>query len=887
MRQRFSLTCGDAILLGLFMVLPRALVCGGEAEAVSPQTPWRVYLVTADLICREKGELNAYARDGKTTPLDPARVDPARFRMSPLPQADWVKADFDDHCWARYQGDLEDFLGGWGAEVNNPHQGQWPARLCLRTCFGISDPSKATDLKLTLVCLGGAVVYVNGQEIGRGYMPQGEIVPLTPAEDYPLEAYTTDDGRTPLPSLRAVKRGGVPEPDPKLASRYEKRIRIVTLDVPSHVLAKGRNILAIALHRSALAGPLEHSGWSHVGFREARLTSANGLGVIAYADAIKGTRVWSANSVDQVAETLAPRSLVKRDWFWTLYWGRGMPVKGVQQANPFDLLLPVKVTMPRNGVGSGQTVLSDTDGLRGLAAPLEPLKGPAGAVLPAASVQICFAVQHPGVHYCDALMEKAPEGAKTVPVWLIIHAPKDQAPGWYLSALNLEANARKFSVPVQVLVTGATLPDARDFSSTVGLTHSPETLAQHYGVELWSDAHFRLMDKTLALLGQVGNDVVHVPVLLSGVGGTGKSGVEFNWQPIIRWVKAPQELRPDFTILEKYLDAYVKHCAPPRAISLYIWGASSAKEYADAYENRRIPTRENVKYSPPLVAVLDPATGTVSPAPAPAIGEEGSERFWKPMLEGVRALVLRRGWSERIIMLALGGDIRPGERTAELMKQWAPYARWDFLSHFSGDPPPKDGKMMATGGMEVGMMEWPRGAASLTLAQFEERVRKPCDFLELPTDRWQHQEYSPPLVFRTMTANWGCIGRIGLDFWLAKTTRGAPKNTSFFSHVEALTVPGPDGPVPTVRFQMLREGLQDAEVKTAIVKAYLSLPEAERKPYRELLDELLTRMAWGSPFFLSQCELGYDWPAYVARLHQAAAQLAGIKDDARWDNPPQ
>jgi hypothetical protein len=85
---------------------------------------------------------------------------------------------------------------------------------------------------------------------------------------------------------------------------------------------------------------------------------------------------------------------------------------------------------------------------------------------------------------------------------------------------------------------------------------------------------------------------------------------------------------------------------------------------------------------------------------------------------------------------------------------------------------------------------------------------------------------------------------------------------------------------------MLREGIQDAEVKTAIVKAYLTLPEEERKPYRALLNELLTRMAWGSPFFLSQSELSYDWPAYVARLHLAGAELAGVKNDVRWENPP-
>ena len=870
-------------IIGLMAVVTTATAA--EAELVGAKTPWRAFLVTAEPIARENGALVFRGRNRKSAPFDPAKVDAAEYRTSPMPSPDWVKPDFYAHGWARYQGDLSDFLGSWGVAVSEPDRAFWPALLCLRTCFGVTDPAKATDLKLTLVCLGGAVAYVNGQEVGRGHMPAGEIALLTPAADYPLDAYTADDGKTPLPVLASSKHSGPPQPDPKWRGRYDKRIRTITIAVPSRVLVRGCNVLAIAIHRSPLAGPLERSGWSHLGFREARLASARGDGVIAYADATRGTHVWSANAVDEVTEAPSQESLIHRSWFWTLYWGRGMPVRGVRQGNPFDPVLPVKITMPRNGVGSGQAVLSDPDGLRGVAALLGPLKGPSAAILPASGVRIRFAVQHAGLHYCDALMERPPEGARTVPVWLIVQAPKDQPPGWYTSTLGLEANGRKFSVPVQVLVTGLTLPDAKDFSSSVGLTHSPETLAKHYGVAMWSDAHLKLMEKTFGLMGQVGNDAVHVPILASDVGGTGKSSTRFNWQPMVRWTNTPQGLKPDLSILEKYLDAYVKHCAPPRAISLYIWGASSAKEHADAYENRRIPTRENVKYSPPLVNVFDPATGKVAEAPVPAIGEDGSEQFWKPLLDAVHALVTRRGWPERIIMLGLGGDIRPGQKTAELVKQWAPYARWDFLSHFSGDPAPQDGRMIATGGMEVGMMEWPRAAASLRLAQFEERVSKPYDFLELPTDRWQHQEYSPPLVFRTMTANWGCIGRIGLDFWLARTSREAPRSTSFFSHIESLTVPGPDGPVPTVRFQMLREGVQDAEVKTAIVRAYLKLPEEERKPYQELLNDLLVRMSWGSPFYLSQCEMGYDWPSYVARLHLAAAKLASVKTEATWEEP--
>jgi hypothetical protein len=859
------------------MVMAASAAAGqaGEVELLSLEAPWRVHLVTGCNLVREGNVLKIDVR-GRAAPVDPVKFDPDRCGLSPLAPANWAKADFDDSCWPRYQGDLTDFLDGYGTAVSDQ---VWPTLLHLRNCFGVAEPDRAKDLKLTVTCLGGAVVYVNGREIGRGFMPAGEAGPLTPAENYPIEAYAGEDGVVALPALSGK------EPAAGLLDRYRKRIRTFTLDVPAGALVKGRNVLAIELHRAAVAGPMPRPAWSHLGLHAIRLASAGGAGAIGYADAIRGTHVWSASSVDQVTDTPAAKSLISRGWFWTLYWGRGMPVRGVQQGNPFDRLLPVKITMPRNGVGSGQAVLSDPNGLTDVKAAIGPLKGPGGATMPPQAVQIRFAVQHEGLHYCDALMEQPPAGAKTVPVWLIVQAPKSQAPGWYVSTLNLEANGRKFAVPVQALVSGFVLPDARDFSGAVSFPHSTGTVADQYKVALWSDAHWKLMDRSLALMGQVGNDVVHVPVLLSENGGGWKSTFKWNWPPLIRWIKTGESFRPDLSILERYLDAYLKHCAQPRAISLYVWGASSAKEIADAYENRRIASKENTKFSPPLVQVWDPATKTASEHKAPVIGAEGSEEFWKPMFDGVRDLVKKRGWSERVIMLGLGGDLRPGEKTGALMRSWAPYARWDFLSHFSGDPPAANGKLIATGGHEVGMREWP-GTSQLSLAALEERIKAPYDFLELPTERWLHQEYSPPLVFRTMACTWGCLGRIGLDFWTARKGKETPRSTSFFSHVESLTVPGPDGAVPTVRFQMLREGIQDAEIRTAIVKACLKLPAERRKGYQALLEEVSQRIRCGAPFLLSQSELSYDWPGYVARLHLAAAELAGAAGGATWEKPP-
>jgi hypothetical protein len=130
---------------------------------------------------------------------------------------------------------------------------------------------------------------------------------------------------------------------------------------------------------------------------------------------------------------------------------------------------------------------------------------------------------------------------------------------------------------------------------------------------------------------------------------------------------------------------------------------------------------------------------------------------------------------------------------------------------------------------------------------------------------------------------WGTIGHLGLDFWPG--VKGAPRNTSFFTDSSSLTVPGPDGAVPTVRFQMLREGVQDMELRWQIIRAARALPAERRQALHALLDELPQRARWGTPY-LSQCELSYDWRAYLADVQRAAGELAETRPDAGGSHPP-
>jgi hypothetical protein len=554
-----------------------------------------------------------------------------------------------------------------------------------------------------------------------------------------------------------------------------------------------------------------------------------------------------------------------------VYDSRGKSTTGIATGDPFDPILPVRILSPRNGVGNGQVVVSDPDGLRAVRANVADFTGPGGAVLLAKTVRVRFAAQGSGIHWCDDLLDKPTEGARTIPVWLEVQAPKSQAPGWYVSTLSLEANGKAFRVPVQAFLTGFTVPDARDFRSLMGVMHSPEAVAEAYQVQPWSDEHFKLMARSLEMAGQLGNDILYVPIIIGTHMGH-KTG-------LIRWVKTGKGLQPDFSLFEKYLDLYLKYCAPPKAISLYIWSPETAvwaREASDGVASARVAARTGKSGRPLEVTQWNPRTGATENVAAPTFLSEGAEAFWKPMLDGVRGIVLRRGWSERVILVGCAGDSRPASKTGERLRQWAPYARWDIYSHFVGDPPASaSGKLIAAPNLEVGLKEHAGGGdESLWLRKL--------DFLDITLQRASFYDQSSPMAFRTVPMLSGRVARTGIDFW-PESVRYSPLIWGIYPIRVAGR--GPDGPLPTVRVQMMREALQDYEARLTILEAIAKLPADEQKPHRDLLEDFSRRMGIGRAG-LSQMELNLDWPGYVAQTYRAAEALSGMKTEARWDNPP-
>ena len=115
-----------------------------------------------------------YSDAASTTDLLVAEASVWKYRYDGSdPGIAWRACDFDDHAWGAGPGLLGFGQDGIVTDIGPRVAGRRSAYF--RHTFNVSNISAVTALEMTVVHDDGAVVYLNGQEIGRIYMPDGDI----------------------------------------------------------------------------------------------------------------------------------------------------------------------------------------------------------------------------------------------------------------------------------------------------------------------------------------------------------------------------------------------------------------------------------------------------------------------------------------------------------------------------------------------------------------------------------------------------------------------------------------------------------------------------------------------------------------------------------------
>ena len=734
------------------------------------------------------------------------------------PAAGWAGADFDDGNWV-------------AAVARRSCKTPYLDRLCLRGRFEVTDPTKAKGLAVTVEYHGGIVVYLNGTEIGRRDLPAGPVTGDTLAAEYPLDAFVTADGNLLNPRDPA---------GPEIGKRLAVQERSLSVAVPANLLRKGLNVLGVEIIRAPydkIHGQRKALGpdrspriplfWYTCELRRIQLTASSAEGIVPNATRPQGFQVFNSDSM--------------------------MSDFDMDYGDPTEPLRPVRIVAARNGAFSGKVVVGSTKPIRGLKATATELKGPGGTI-PASAVRFRCAVPWgeewmsngygtPGpvshtraVNLMGALAESLPQeipvrekptssdlrlaGAPdpvvgaVAPVWFTVAVPKDAKPGVYTGQVLIEAQGEKsISVPVELRVADWALPD---------------TLSAEYGLEPWSDKHWKMIEHAFDYLGQTGSRVVHVPLIAQDNLGQAQS--------MVRWIKKPDgKYDYDFTIMDKYLDAAAKHMGKPKIVVFWVWDIYMIEKEHSArdYPLMQAPTDARLAFrgKGPLVTVLDPATGKTHEEFLLAYKDPNSKAMWAPLMKAVQERIKARGW-EKAMMLGMLSDTGPTREEATLFHDLLPDVPWASQSHAGWG----FNQLMydfAKIGYQARVWEM-RFATATSMHGWNNPMLMAC------YDRDRELNPHTPALWghlaeMSITGDQRGTGRLGGDYWPAIKDKGGRRagyvwtrypqsswrNLDLWSYTLA---PGADGPVATTKFETFREGVQHCEARIFIEQALVSPP---------------------------------------------------------------
>ncbi|MEU6036740.1 glycoside hydrolase domain-containing protein [Actinomadura sp. NPDC047616] len=469
---------------------------------------------------------------------------------------------------------------------------------------------------------------------------------------------------------------------------------------------------------------------------------------------------------------------------------------------------------------SAQIAIAAGRRLDGVSADVGDLTGPGGARLPAPQVrfvryvpvmrsksetdwsatvdQVASAREVSGDRNPDVVGDPLEEGPSVdvpayaaQPLWFTFHVPADAGPGSYTGTIEVAANGRaQATYPLTVEVADAAVPDASAFRFFLDVWLQPETIARAHGVRPWSRRHWELIEvyqRDLLSRGQkvINTTIVHDPWRHQWALGRRRSQTYLPYGSMIGWTWDGTRFGFDFARFDRYVGTARRAGLGPTigAYSMLAFHDAEHLTYVDTRSGRTV--RENVK-----------------------LGGGRWKDAWRAFLTAFQAHLEDRGWLKHTW---LSFDERPVESmkvVRDLVHEAAPAFDDRIAVAGSVNTEPIASNLSVDWG----------GVDALTPAKADERRRAGKITTFYVYGRPPHPNvlsYSPAIEGRMLP--WIAASR-HLDGFLRWSYNSWPRDVFrepvfvFTQGDEYLVYPGPDGPMSSIRWEQLREGVEDYEL---------------------------------------------------------------------------
>ncbi|MDR1864480.1 MAG: DUF4091 domain-containing protein [Bacteroidales bacterium] len=219
----------------------------------------------------------------------------------------------------------------------------------------------------------------------------------------------------------------------------------------------------------------------------------------------------------------------------------------------------------------------------------------------------------------DTLRRFHLEAQTTRPVWLSFDIPSEAAPGVYSGALTISAKGRKKQkLDITLEVLPQTLPPPSEWHFHLDLWQHPSAVARVHQVKPWSEEHWALLEAPMRLLASAGQKVI-----TANINKDPWNNQCFDpYEDMIAWNRQKDgSWRYDYTVFDRWVELMIR-LGVKKQINCY---SMIPWNYELHYYDAEKETYVNVQAKP---------------------GEKTFEEIWTPFLKDFSQHLKEKGWLE-------------------------------------------------------------------------------------------------------------------------------------------------------------------------------------------------------------------------------------------------
>ncbi|TLX71679.1 DUF4091 domain-containing protein [Labilibacter sediminis] len=391
------------------------------------------------------------------------------------------------------------------------------------------------------------------------------------------------------------------------------------------------------------------------------------------------------------------------------------------------------------------------------------------------------------------------------PVWFTIHVPDKTKPGMYRGKVTISCDQfDDKSYAIELHVHDKKIPSPEDYKFHLDLWINPSAIASYYKMTPWSGAHWKMISKYLkdyASRGgkNIATTITHEPWHKPWINNSTRSQIEYGYESMVKWSKDLNgNWEFDYSIFDKYVELATEHG---------IKGAINAFSMTPFHTSQKIHYFDNKDNCDKVIELN--------------IEDEKYKEVWSAFLLSFKEHLKKKGYFERTY---LGFDEKP-EDVLRSLQQLIENVAPEFLERIIIAGHPEAG--VYANNLSISYMFFPgqlleERAVVPVLPTIEERNSNKqitTFYLCAEPSHPNTLTYSPAIEGQMVA--WLAL-KYNTDGYLRWAYNNWPKEpfeNPVFMHTQGddyYVYPGERGPISSIRWELLKEGIEDYELVRVI-----------------------------------------------------------------------